>query len=153
MLFRSHPRKELILVGVVAPEMEQFLRGRKLDGITLTGALPQNALAQRMSTSHVLALPSLSDGFGMVLAQAMACGCPVIASENSGGPDLIRDGVNGLIIPAAQSEPLRERLQRLADDRALRESMSHAALEHARSIGGWDTYGREYFEVCRELCC
>ena len=39
----------------------------------------------------------------LVLAQAMACGCPVIASENSGGPDLIRDGVNGLIIPAAQS--------------------------------------------------
>lgn len=147
----KHPRKELVLVGVLAPEMEAFCKGRQFPGVTFAGHQPQAELPRWMSRSHVLVLPSLSDGFGLVMGQAMACGCPVIASENSGGPDLITPGVTGFVIPAGQSEPLRERLQQLADDAPLQQAMAHHAQAHAQALGGWDTYGREYFEICRRL--
>ena len=147
----KHPRKELVLVGVLAPEMEAFCQGKQFPGVTFAGHQPQSELPQWMSRSHVLVLPSLSDGFGLVMGQAMACGCPVIASENSGGPDLITPGVTGFVIPAAQSEPLRERLQQLADDAPLQQAMAHQAQAHAQALGGWDTYGREHFEICRRL--
>ena len=146
-----HPRKELVLIGTVSPEMAAFCQGRQFPGVTFVGHQPQAELPRWMSASHVLVLPSLSDGFGLVLAQAMACGCPVIASENSGGPDLITEGLNGFVIPPAQSEPLRARLQQLADDAPLQQSLADHAQAHARSIGGWDTYGREYFATCRDL--
>ncbi|NBV21217.1 MAG: glycosyltransferase family 1 protein [Proteobacteria bacterium] len=146
-----HPRKELVLVGVMAPEMKRFCLGRPFPGVTFARHQPQAELPRLMSSSHVLVLPSLSDGFGMVMGQAMACGCPVIASENSGGPDLIKPGVNGFVVPAGQSEPLRERLQQLADDQRLQRELGEQALAHARSLGGWDTYGREYYETCRHL--
>ncbi|MEN9573044.1 MAG: hypothetical protein RL514_899 [Verrucomicrobiota bacterium] len=147
----KHPRKELVLIGVLAPEMAAFCQGKQFPRVTFVGHQPQTELPRWMSRSHVLVLPSLSDGFGLVMGQAMACGCPVIASENSGGPDLIEPGVTGFIIPAAQSEPLRERLQQLADDPLLQQSLAEHALAHARELGGWDTYGREYFEICRRL--
>ncbi len=146
-----HPRKELVLIGAMAPEMAAYCRGKQFADVTFAGPRPQSALSRWMSSSHVLVLPSLSDGFGMVMGQAMACGCPVIASENSGGPDLIANGSNGFVVPAGQSEALRERLQQLADDAPLQRRMAENALTRARALGGWDSYGREYFEVCRRL--
>ncbi|NBR84102.1 MAG: glycosyltransferase family 1 protein [Verrucomicrobia bacterium] len=146
-----HPRKELVLVGVMAPEMTVFCQGKQFPHVTFVGHQPQAELPRLMSTSHVLVLPSLSDGFGLVMGQAMACGCPVIASENSGGPDLIAPGVSGFVIPAGQSEPLRERLQQLADDAPLQRALAEGAFASARSLGGWDTYGREYFTLCQQL--
>jgi glycosyltransferase involved in cell wall biosynthesis len=147
----GHPRKELVLVGVQSPEMAAFCQARQFPNVTFVGHQPQAELPRLMSTSHVLVLPSLSDGFGLVMGQAMACGCPVIASENSGGPDLVEPGVSGFLVPAGQSEPLRERLQQLADDAPLQRSLAEGAFARARSLGGWDTYGREYFTLCQQL--
>ena len=87
----------------------------------------------------------------MVMAQAMACGCPVIASENTGGPDLITAGVDGWVVPIRDSKALADRMQQLADDPQLREQMSQAALSRVKSIGGWDDYGRAYRQVLTEL--
>ena len=146
-----HPRKELVLIGIMAPEMVAFCRGKQLSDVTFAGHQPQAELPRWMSASHVLVLPSLSDGFGLVMGQAMACGCPVIASDHSGGPDLIEPNVNGFVVPAGQSGPLCERLQQLADDAPLQQAMSEHAVAHAHALGGWDSYGREYFEICRSL--
>lgn len=146
-----HPRKELHLIGVIASEMQAYLSGKIFSDVTFVGHQAQSELPRWMSSSHVLVLPSLSDGFGLVMAQAMACGCPVIASENSGGPDLIQPGANGFVIPAGDSESLRERLQQLADDAPLQRSFAESALAHVRSLGGWDTYGAAYFRLCEQL--
>jgi glycosyltransferase involved in cell wall biosynthesis len=94
-----------------------------------------------MSESHVLVLPSIEDGFGLVLSQALACGCPIVASTNTGGDDLITDGVEGFIVPARDVAALAARLQQLADDPALRRRMSEAALARVKHLGGWRQYG------------
>jgi alpha-maltose-1-phosphate synthase len=80
----------------------------------------------------------------LVQGQAMACGCPVIATTNTGASDLFTDGIEGFIVPIRDPEALTARMQQLADDPALQASMSEAALRRVRSIGGWGDYGNQW---------
>jgi glycosyltransferase involved in cell wall biosynthesis len=75
----------------------------------------------------------------------------VLASTNTGGEDLFSDGVEGFIVPVRDVEALRERMQRLADDPALQQRMSEAALARVRSIGGWNEYGDRWMSLLQEL--
>jgi glycosyltransferase involved in cell wall biosynthesis len=115
------------------------------------GHVPQQDLKKIMSRSHVMVLPSVEEGMACVQAQAMACGCPVIASENTGARDLFTDGKEGFIVPICDSAAIASRLQMLADDRYLRSRMSSAALERVKSIGGWEGYGETMYQLFAEL--
>ena len=146
-----HPRKRLTMVGAVAPEMEQFLKGKQWEHVEFLGNVPHARMKDVMSRSHVVVFPSINDGFGMVIGEAMACGCPVISSENSGGMDLIKDGHEGYVVPIRDSASITDRLEQLAQDPVLRETMGVRSLERVASIGGWDTYGRNYVAVLEAL--
>jgi len=145
------PNKRLILVGSLQPEMKTLLRRVDLPNVEFVGSVPNAGLRELYSTSHVFVLPSVSDGFGMVMAEAMACGCPVIATTNTGAADLYTDGVEGYIVPPRNSSILADKLQSFADSPALRERMSEAALLRCQSLGGWDAYGRTYRKVIEDL--
>jgi glycosyltransferase involved in cell wall biosynthesis len=84
--------------------------------------------------SSVLVHPSLSDGFGYVVAEAMASGIPVIVTENTGAADLVSDGHNGFIVPLRDVESLRDRLSFLANNPAKLRQMGSAARETARRL-------------------
>ena len=146
-----HPHKRLTMVGAVAPEMEQFLKGKQWEHVEFLGNVPHARMKDVMSRSHVVVFPSINDGFGMVIGEAMACGCPVISSENSGGIDLIKDGHEGYVVPIRDSASITDRLEQLAQDPVLRETMGVRSLERVASIGGWDTYGRNYVAVLEAL--
>ncbi len=73
--------------------------------------MPQGEVAELMSRSHVLVLPSVEEGMALVMAQAMACGCPVIATEATGAEDLFTDGVEGFIVPDRDAAALALRMQ------------------------------------------
>ena len=104
-----------------------------------------------MSRSHVLVLPSVQDGFGMVMAQAMACACPVIASLNTGGEDLFTDGDEGFIVPIRDVNALAVRLQQLADNPEQRFAMGQRALARVQSFSGWNQYGDKAMAIYAEL--
>jgi glycosyltransferase involved in cell wall biosynthesis len=148
-----HPRKSLTLAGI--PERAVVERMHELglwsDDIRMLGHVPQPELKALMSRSHVLVLPSMEEGLAMVMAQALSCACPVIASRNTGAEDLFTNGVEGFIVDAGQDEVLTAKLQRLADDPPLRQRMSEAALERVRSIGGWSTYGDNALRLYEKL--
>ena len=139
-----HPRKRLRIVGTVAPELKPVLMRLPQENVEFVGNLPQADLARYMSTSHLLVLPSIEDGLALVQAQAMACGCPVLASTNTGSEDLFTDGVEGFIVPIRDVEALRVRMQQVADDPALQRRMSRAALLRVRQMGGWHQYGDQW---------
>jgi alpha-maltose-1-phosphate synthase len=144
-----HPRKRLRIVGGLSREFPQVLRQLPQENVEFVGHLPQDQLPAVMSSSHVMVLPSIQDGFGMVMAQAMACGCPVISSVNTGGPDLFTEDVEGFIVPIRSPEAIAERLQQLADDSPLQQRMSEAALARVQKIGGWHEYGEAWTRLLR----
>src|SRR5258706_9719704 len=119
--------------------------------INITGHVQQHRLKEIMSTSDVMVLPSVEDGFGLVQAQAMACGCPVIASQNTGAHDLFTDGKEGFIVPTRDSSAIANRLQQLADDPELRLGMSEAALQRVKSLEGWEQYGETMYRIFSEV--
>ena len=139
----KHPLKRLRLAGPIEPEMHSLLGRFNLSKVELLGRLSQDDMARCMNASHVMVLPSVEDGFGLVMAQAMACGAVVVASENTGGPDLFTDGVEGFVVPIRSPEAILERLTRLADDPDLLERMSAASAQRVQSLGGWSEYGAQ----------
>jgi glycosyltransferase involved in cell wall biosynthesis len=147
-----HPRKRLTLVGAIQPELRSLLARLPQEHVDFAGALPQPELARRMSRSHVLVLPSVEEGLALVQGQAMACGCPVIATTATGAEDLFTDGVEGYIVGVegntvgerdsdALVAALADRMQRLADAPELQEAMRERALVRVQQLGGWDLYG------------
>jgi glycosyltransferase involved in cell wall biosynthesis len=146
-----HPHKRLTLVGAVQSDLREILGRLPMEDVTFAGTLPQTELAALMARSHVLALASVEEGLALVQGQAMACGCPVVATAASGAEDLFTDGVEGFIVPDRDAAALAGRLQQLADDPALRERMSAAALARVKHHGGWDRYGELWDELLHTL--
>jgi starch synthase len=144
----EYSHKHLTLAGSVSPELERTIkRVRGQDQISVLGHVQQHRLREIMSASHVMVLPSVEEGLALVQAQAMACGCPVIASQNTGAPDLFTEGSEGFIVPIRDPDAIADRLQKLADNPDLGFRMSEAALRRVKSIGGWEQYGEKMFQI------
>jgi glycosyltransferase involved in cell wall biosynthesis len=148
----KHPRKRLRLVGPMLQEMKTFLRDKHFEDVEFVGGVPQSDLAPILSSSHVMVLPSVDEGLAMVLGQAMACGCPIICSTNTGGEELLSGALSHFIVPIRDSAAITARVEELCQDHELRSRVSEACLEKVRHLGGWDDYGSRYAAVCRELC-
>ena len=137
----NHPYKHLTVAGSIAPAIRPLLTRLPTERVTFTGSIPQPELARLMAASHALVLPSIEEGLALVQAQAMACGCPVIATVATGAEDLFSSEKEGFIVPNGDIAALAACMQQLADDTSLQRRMSAAALARVRSLGGWNTYG------------
>ncbi len=114
--------------GDVRPE-----RVRQYDDVAdFRGVLPRGEVPAFLRSCGVLALPSISEGFGIVQLEAMAQGLPVIASDRTG--EVVRDGVDGFQVPAGDVDALADRFVRLARDPALRRRMGMAARERVKDF-------------------
>jgi len=136
-----HPSKRLLLIGSLASEAQKLLAASDQSRITFLGSVDNASLRQYYSQASVFVLPSIEEGLAMVTGEAMACGCPVIASTNTGASELITDGIEGFIVPIRSPDVIADRLQQLADQPELRERMGQAALARVQALGGWDAYG------------
>jgi len=121
---------ELTLVGkrvaACAPLDQALKRHRWIE------SLPHEKILETMRRHDVLVFPSLFEGFGLVLTEALSQGLAVIATPHTCAPDIIKDGSEGFIVPIREPQTIADRLQRLHDDADLLESMRHRALETAR---------------------
>lgn len=95
--------------------------------VHMHGHLPQSFIFKLMTESDVLVFPTLSDGFGLVQLEAMSLGLPVISTPHCG--DVVRDGVDGLKIPARNPEAINNALSRLGKSSELHNAMSSKAIE------------------------
>jgi len=147
----KHPNKHLRIAGAIDHAVKAVFDRLPNASVEWLGAVPQNDLITLMSKSHVLVLPSIEEGLALVQAQAMACGCPVIASHHTGSEDLYTDGVEGFIVPIRDAASLADRMQRIADDPGMHQRMREASLNRVRHLGGWSEYGAKWEKTLQEL--
>ena len=119
------------------------------DGARFTGLLPRAELVREFERAHVLAVPSTwAEPFGLVTLEGMAAGLAVVVSDAGASPELVRDGVEGRVVPAGDAQALAAALVELAGDD--RRRLELAARGHATVAS---RFGREGFlgEMEREL--
>ncbi|BDM80331.1 hypothetical protein AM10699_31990 [Acaryochloris marina MBIC10699] len=87
----------------------------------------------------------------MVLREALACGCPAIATENTGVSDLVQDGREGFIVPTRQPKAITDKFQLLSDCTDLRKKLSKNALKQFNQLGVWDCYGDQWFRLLQTI--
>ena len=98
---------------------------------------------EQMGNHHVFVFPSLTEGFGMVITEALSQGLPVITTPHTCGPDVISEGVEGFIVPIRNSQAIAEKIETLlnAPDRLV--AMSEAAQIKARQLT-WENYRKRF---------
>jgi glycosyltransferase involved in cell wall biosynthesis len=131
---------ELVLAGGWA--LPERLRSQLPTGVRVLGNLPRDALYARYCRASALVFPSLCDGFGMVVSEALAHGLPVITTQAVGAADLIEEGRNGWVLQSGDVDALAERMQWCLDHPRDVYAMREAA-EAAAQRRPWSHYRAE----------
>ena len=105
--------------------------------VELRGFVPHAELGPLYERAAVVACPSQREGFGVVCAEAMAYGRPVVASAVGGLLDLVVDGETGLLVPPRDVSALRSALERLLGDAELRRRLGTAARQRIQEHFAW----------------
>lgn len=132
----------IALAGSLMPEATTLL-APYADCFTYEGVLNRSNVVGFLHRLSLLVLPSIEDGFGLVINEALAAGVPVIASTQSGGPDVIRHGVDGFVVPAGNPAAIRERVLTLLESPTTFAEMRSSALSHSRRFASWETFGEQ----------
>ena len=113
--------------------------------------LPHSKILEQMRNHDVLLLPSLFEGYALVISEALSQGLPVIATPNSGATESIRDGIEGFIVPIRDSYAITLKLSLLNSDRDILASMRLSCLARASQLN-WRQYESSLSRlVCRLL--
>lgn len=107
--------------------------------VTFHGPAYFEKLLKHLEANHIFLFPSMGDGFGLVLLEAMAAGLPIIASKNSAGPDLVNEGKNGFLIEPGNTDNLVKCIMWCYNNMDKLPEMSSNARESARQFT-WDNY-------------
>jgi starch synthase len=143
-LGRAH---RLTLVGS-CPEVRCRPLERALERHHWVPHVPHGEAIELIRQHDVMVFPSLCEGFGLVILEAMAQGIPVITTPHTGGPDVIEDGVDGFIVPIRDPDAIADRLAWLADDPDRLTAMGEAARRKA-AAWGWERYERALVALVR----
>jgi len=136
---RGEPRYKGMLERMVHPNDKR---------VQFLGHRPQLELWQYYSQADVFVLPTISEGSALVIYEAMAAGLPVITTPNAGS--VVRDGVDGFIVPIRDPQALAEKLVWLYEHPEARREMGRSAAQRVREFT-WARYGERLLEVYRKI--
>lgn len=142
------PQAELLLIGI--KNIPQVWIEQYKDDFRYIPSVPHSSLNAYYSTASVFVFPSLVEGLALVLLEAMACGIPIITTYNSGGSDIITDGVEGFIVPIRDVEALKEKLEWCYRHPTQLAEMGRAARRKAEQLT-WGLYRKKLSSIIQEL--
>jgi glycosyltransferase involved in cell wall biosynthesis len=136
---------EFIAIG--PPSSPDIVKHPAFAGLNYVGQVPRSEVKREFARADVFVFPTLTDGFGMVLLEALFAGLPIICTPNCG--DVVRDGFNGRVVPAHNAPALAAAIREIVGDRELRARMSRNALARKPEFT-LETYQRHLIEAVRE---
>jgi len=141
----------LVIGGKLDYGFQEVLRRSKLvgetSGVRVVGLIPDVALPAFYGAAACLVYPSLFEGFGLPVLEAMACGTPVIASSRSALPELVGDA--GLLVDPVNVQALAQAMARVLTDPDLRQELGRRGMEQSRRFS-WSETARRTLAVYRE---
>jgi glycosyltransferase involved in cell wall biosynthesis len=154
----SDPETILVLCGEGYPKDDyaQRLRGRVVvsparERIRLLGRVPEAEKRELYHASDVLVHPARIEGFGFSVAEAMASGRAVLASRAGSLPELVTDGVTGLLASPDSPEEFAESLRRIVEDASLRERLGRRAAQEVAQRFTWERTAEETLRFYESL--
>ena len=121
-----------------------LIRGYEGVDVEIRGGLSDAALAADMKQCDLVALPSIAEGFGLVILEAMACGVPVLCTTSTGGADFIQHRQNGLLIAPGSAEAIHQELDWALTHRDELFQIGQVARVEAEKHT-WPEYRRKFF--------
>jgi len=146
-----------ILVVIVGSglELENYKRYVSENGldrsVIFTGSKMVNEIPEFMNAADIFVLPSLSEGRPNVVAEAMACGLPVIATAVNGTPELIEDGIDGMLVEPGNSKSIEDAVLRLLGDSGLYDAIKSKSRDSIfRKKITWDTTATTFYNIYKK---
>ena len=152
LLIPDHPSVRLWVAGhgVYFKKIKAFIQDRIIrKHIVFLGWKDSKTLNQLYNEASVYVMPSIVEGFGMTLLEAMACGCPVIATDSGGTVDIICHDHNGLLISYGNAKELADAINRILTDAAKKEMLIQNALKTIQNFK-WDIIARKLYCIYTE---
>ena len=154
-LLRERGRAARLIVVGDGPERAD-LEGRAASlalgsDIEFRGAVAQRDLPAIYADCDVFVLPSIREGLGLVLAEALLCGAPVVATSGGGATDIVTDNETGFLAPERDALALANALERLCNDPALAARLAASGRARARQRFTSGVIAAEFLEVYRSL--
>ncbi|NQS90473.1 glycosyltransferase family 4 protein, partial [Patescibacteria group bacterium] len=119
--------------------------------IHIYGHLSHEDLEPIWNKATIFVLPSLWESYGMVIVEAMLHGVPVIATNVGAIPELVKDGVSGLLVPPKDSFALAEAIKKLSNDDELRKKLIEGGYKVARNALSWEESCEKVYQIILEL--
>ena len=152
---KQHPDWRFLLVGDVDPGNPASLSREELNTWHQAGQIEwlghRDDVAALIANCHVICLPSYREGLPKTLLEASACARPMISSDAAGCREVVREGVNGLIVPVRDHVSLAQAMQKLGHDADLRERFGRAARAKAEAVFSIEEVVIHTFRVYEEL--
>jgi glycosyltransferase involved in cell wall biosynthesis len=136
-----HRRRDLRLtvvdrpIAYVVPALARELG--IADRVTVTGRVSRDELVRLYNQAEVFVSPSLYEGFGLPVAEAMACGAPIVATTAGAFPEVVEDSVSGLLVPPGDARALADAIERLLGDRALQQRLGREGRRRIAEHFSW----------------
>lgn len=154
---REAKQQGVLLHLVIAgdgPERESLMCQAREQGVSgqvrFLGNQSHRQVLSLMKSCLVFVLASRAEGMPLVIAEAMACGKAVIASNVDGVPEIVQDGTTGILVPAEDPGSLASGLIRLSSDSALRETLARQGKEWACREYNWEVIAHRYLGLIEE---
>jgi glycosyltransferase involved in cell wall biosynthesis len=149
-LLKDWPEVALVIVGRKrAGPTQDLLEALGIgQSVEFVQDLSSEQMAEQYAAASICVVPSLYEGFGLPVVEAMACGTPVIATDGGALPEVVGDA--GVIVPAGDAAALRAALDALLRDSERALALAAAGLRRVRERYGWDRVGEAYEGLLRQ---
>jgi colanic acid/amylovoran biosynthesis glycosyltransferase len=144
--------------GPLRPTLEALARNLSVDDIVIfKGAVSREEVEAELAASHVAVLPAVvaangeEEGQSLFVAEAQACGIPVVATNAGGVPESLRNGESGFLVPPRDADALGSAIITLAKDRARRERMGQAGRAFVQTYFNLEKQNDKLLEIYRSL--